>query len=320
MRDATALVTGGAGFIGSHLVDRLIAEGARVRVLDDFSTGRRVNLEHALDRIDVIDGSVTDPSVCEAACRGVEYVFHQAAVPSVQRSVADPARTHEVAATGTLRMLIAAQSAGVRRFVYAGSSSAYGDTPTLPKREDMAERPLSPYAVAKLTGEHYTRVFAHVHGIETVVLRYFNVFGTRQDPSSQYSAAIPLFITMALEGRPPTINGDGAQTRDFTHVENVIEANLLSAEAAPDQVSGEVFNVGAGERTSLNALWETIQEVVGSAVEAKRGPARPGDVRDSLADLTKIRAATGYEVKVGLREGLEKTAGAILAKGQKELL
>ena len=320
MRDATALVTGGAGFIGSHLVDRLIAEGAHVRVLDDFSTGRRVNLEHALDSIELIEGSVTDPSVCEAACRGVEYVFHQAAVPSVQRSVVDPAYTHEVAATGTLRMLIAARGAGVRRFVYAGSSSAYGDTPTLPKREDMAERPLSPYAVAKLTGEHYTRVFAHGHGLETVVLRYFNVFGPRQDPSSQYSAAIPLFITLALEGRPPTINGDGEQTRDFTHVENVVEANLLSAEVPRDRVSGQVFNVGAGERTSLNAMWKTIQEVVGSAVEAKRGPARPGDVRDSLADLTKIQEATRYQVKVGLREGLEKTASAILAELQAELL
>ena len=317
MRDATVLVTGGAGFIGSHLVDRLIAEGARVRVLDDFSTGRRVNLEHVLEGIELIEGSVTDPSVCDAACRGVEYVFHQAAIPSVQRSVADPMRTHEVAATGTLSILVAARGARVRRFVYAGSSSAYRDTPTLPKREESAERPLSPYAVAKLTGEHYTRVFAHVFGLETVVLRYFNVFGPRQDPSSQYSAAIPLFITMALEVRSPTINGDGEQTRDFTHVENVIEANLLSTQAGPDRVSGQVFNVGAGERTSLNVLWKTIQEVVGSEVEAKRGPARPGDVRDSLADLAKIREATGYQVKVGLREGLEKTAGAILAEVQK---
>ncbi len=317
MRDATALVTGGAGFIGSHLVDRLIAEGAHVRVLDNFSTGHRVNLEHALDGIELIEGSVTDPLVCEAACRGVDYVFHQAAVPSVQRSVADPTLTHEVTATGTLHMLVAAHGAGVRRFVYAGSSSAYGDTPTLPKREDMAERPRSPYAVAKITGEHYTCVFAHVHGLETVVLRYFNVFGSRQDPSSQYAAVIPLFITMALEGCSPTINGDGEQTRDFTHISNVIEANLLSAEAATDRVSGQVFNVGAGERTSINALWKMVQEELGSAVEAKHGPARPGDVQDSLADLTKIRAAMGYEVNVGLRAGLQKTAGAILAEFQK---
>lgn len=320
MKDATALVTGGAGFIGSHLVDRLMAEGARVRVLDDFSTGNRANLEHAVGEIELIEGSVTDASICETACLGAEYVFHQAALPSVQRSVSDPTLTHEVAATGTLRMLTAARGAGVRRFVYAGSSSAYGDTPTLPKQEDMAERPLSPYAVAKLTGEHYTRVFAHVHGLETVVLRYFNVFGPRQEPGSQYSAAIPIFITMALEGRSPTINGDGEQTRDFTYVENVVEANLLSAGAASSRVSGRVFNVGAGERTSLTVLWNMIQEVVGSVVEAKHGPARPGDVRDSLADLTKIREAMGFEVKVGLREGLEKTTGAIIAKVEEALL
>src|SRR5687767_8368870 len=211
MMEGTALVTGGAGFIGSHLVDRLVAEGLRVRVLDDFSTGRRDNLGQAASTISLFEGSVTDLSLCRTACEGVEYVFHQAALPSVQRSVANPLATHEVAATGTLNMLIAAHEAGVRRFVYAGSSSAYGDTPTLPKVETMAERPLSPYAVAKLTGEHYVRVFAHVYDLETVVLRYFNVFGPRQDPTSQYSAAIARFITAAVEGRPPTINGDGEQ-------------------------------------------------------------------------------------------------------------
>ncbi|MSR36376.1 MAG: SDR family oxidoreductase [Gemmatimonadetes bacterium] len=313
MKGTTAVVTGGAGFIGSHLVDRLLADGARVRVLDDFSTGRRENLAHVLDRIELIEGSVTDPSSCAAACAGAQFVFHEAAIPSVQRSVADPMRTHEVGATGTLRMLVAAKEARVRRFVYAGSSSAYGDTPTLPKQEDMAERPLSPYAVAKLTGEHYVRVFAHVYGLQTVVLRYFNVFGPRQDPSSQYSAAIALFITAAAEGRPPTINGDGEQTRDFTYIDNVVEANLLAARTPRERVSGLVFNVGAGERTSVNQLWAMVQTVVGSRVTAVHGPARPGDVRDSLADLTRIRDAMGYEARVGLEEGLRTTARAVMA-------
>ena len=311
MIEGTALVTGGAGFIGAHLVDCLLAQGARVRVLDDFSTGRRENLGEAAARIELLEGSVTDRATCEAACRGVDFVLHQAAIPSVQRSVADPLRTHQVAATGTLELLMAAQAAGVRRFVYAGSSSVYGDTPALPKREDMAERPLSPYAAAKLTGEHYARVFHRVHGLATVVLRYFNVFGPRQDPASLYSAVIPLFITAALNGRPPTIYGDGEQTRDFTYVENVVEANLLACSASPNGVAGEVFNVGAGERVSVNRLWELIREVLGSSVEAERGPARPGDVRDSLADLEKIQRQLGYEVRVPLAEGLRRTAASL---------
>jgi nucleoside-diphosphate-sugar epimerase len=318
VRGATALVTGGAGFIGSALVDRLLDDGVRVRVLDDFSTGRSENLGRALERVELVEGSVTDPSACAAACAGVQLVFHQAAIPSVQRSVADPLRTHEVGATGTLRMLEAAKQAGVSRFVYAGSSSAYGDTPTLPKHEDMAERPLSPYAVAKLTGEHYVRVYARVYRLETVVLRYFNVFGPRQDPTSQYSAAIVRFITAAREGRSPTINGDGEQTRDFTYIDNVVEANVLAARTPGERVSGLVFNVGAGERTSVNRLWQEIQGVVGSNVAAQYGPARPGDVRDSLADLTRIQAAMGYQVRVGLREGLERTAEGILELSRKD--
>ena len=308
---ATVLVTGGAGFIGSHLVERLLAEGALVRVLDDFSTSRRENIGEAAARVELLEGSVTNRVTCEAACRGIDLLFHHAAIPSVQLSVDDPLRTHGVAATGTLELLKAAHTAGARRFVYAGSNSAYGDTPTLPKREDMAERPLSPYAVAKLTGERYAQVFHRVYGLETVVLRYFNVFEPRQDPASPYSAVIPLFIAAALDGRRPTIYGDGEQTRYFAYVENVVEANLLSCTAAPEGVAGEVFKVGAGKSVSVNGLWELIPEVVGSSVEAERGPTRPGDVRDSLADLEKIQRQLGYEVRVPIAEGLRRTAASL---------
>lgn len=305
-----ALVTGGAGFIGSNLVDRLLEEGARVRVVDDLSTGRLENLAGVRDRIEFVEGTITDPATCAEVCAGATWVFHQAAVPSVQRSIADPIRTHAVGATGTLNLLIAARAAGVKRFVYGGSSSAYGDTPTLPKREDMAERPLSPYAVAKLAGEAYARSFHHVHGFEAVVLRYFNVFGPRQDPTSQYSAVIPQFILAATEGRSPRINGDGEQTRDFTYVDNVVHANLLAARASA-AAAGKVFNVGAGERVSINRLWEMISGIVGSAARPTYGPGRPGDVRDSLADLNQARAVLGYRVQVSLAEGLRRTAATL---------
>lgn len=313
LRDTTVLVTGGAGFIGSHLVERLLAEGATVRVLDNFSTGRRENLAPFADRIALHEASVVDPHACAAACEGVDYVLHEAALPSVARSVADPRPTHDVSATGTLNLLTAAKDAGVRRLVYAGSSSAYGDTPTLPKQEDMAVQPRSPYAVAKMAGEQYTRIFPRLFGLETVVLRYFNVFGPRQDPHSPYSAAIPRFIEAALDGRAPTITGDGGQTRDFTYVENVVEANLRACLTPPDGVSGEVFNVGCGERISLNKVWEEIREAVGATVDAEYGPARPGDVRDSLADLTRIRERLGYEGRVGLSEGLARTVASLRA-------
>jgi len=306
--DVTYLVTGGAGFIGSHLVEQLVAGGARVRVLDDFSTGSRDNLAPFAGVVDVIEDSVTDPATCARACEGAAYVLHQAALPSVQRSVADPKATHEVSATGTLNMLSAAREAGVRRFVYAGSSSAYGDTPTLPKREDMPSMPRSPYAIAKLAGEHYAQVFTPLFGLETVVLRYFNVFGPRQDPASPYSAVIPLFITAAMEGRAPRIHGDGEQTRDFTYVENVVEANLLACAAPASGVTGEVFNVGCGERISVNRLWAEIRDIVGVELAPEYGPPRPGDVRDSLASLDRIRERLGYEVRVPLREGLRRTA------------
>ena len=306
-RNTTFLVTGGAGFIGSNLVERLLDEGARVRVLDDFSTGRRENLTHLEGRFELLEGSITALDTCRAGCEGVDYVLHQAAIPSVARSVADPVRTHDVAATGTLNMLRAAQTAGVKRLVYAGSSSAYGDTPTLPKREDMDSRPRSPYAVAKLAGEHYAQVFPKVFGLETVVLRYFNVFGPRQDPGSPYSAVIPLFIVAALEGRAPTIHGDGGQTRDFTHVDNVVDANLRACEVPPEGVCGEVFNVGCGERISVARLWEEIRAIVGVDLPPNFVEGRLGEVRDSLADLTRIRQRLGYEVRVDLAEGLRRT-------------
>jgi len=310
-QDSTVLVTGGAGFIGSSLVERLLDEGAQVRVLDDFSTGRRENLTGFQDRFELVEGSVTDVDACAHACGGTDFVFHQAALPSVARSLADPGRTHDVSATGTLNVLRAAHAAGVKRFVCAGSSSAYGNTAALPKREDMPARPRSPYAVAKLAGEQYAQVYAGLFGLETVVLRYFNVFGPRQDPNSAYAAVIPLFATAAMEGRPPTINGDGEQTRDFTYIENVVLANFLAASCPGEKVSGEVFNVGCGGRISINDLWREIREAVGGGVDAVHGPPRPGDVKDSLADLSLLRERTGFEVRVGLKEGIEKTVAWI---------
>ena len=305
--DAAWLVTGGAGFIGSHLVEALTTAGAEVRVIDDFSTGRRENLESFLDDIELFEGSVEDAELCQRACQGVEYVLHQAAIPSVQRSVADPLHTHSADATGTINLLTQAKDEGVRRLVYAASSSAYGDTPTLPKEEGMRPRPKSPYASAKLAGEHYCEAYAEVYDIETVSLRYFNIFGPRQDPTSQYSAVIPIFITRALSGEGAVINGDGEQTRDFTYVENVVRANLLAAFADAADVSGEVFNVGCGDRISINRLWASIRELIGTDAEATHGPPRPGDVRDSLASLVKIEEALGYAPEVKLEEGLERT-------------
>ena len=305
--DATYLVTGGAGFIGSHLVEHLLAGGARVRVVDDFSTGRRENLAPFMDRIVLVEGDITDPEICRRASEGVDVVFHQAALPSVPRSVVDPGRSHDVNATGTLNVLLAAKEAGARRVVYASSSSAYGDTPTLPKREDQTPSPRSPYAVAKLTGEHYVRSFPGVYGMEGVALRYFNIFGPRQDPNSAYAAVIPLFAAAAMAGESPTINGDGEQTRDFTYIDNAVHANLLAASAPAEKVSGEVFNVGCGDRISVNQLWHEIRDVLAASVDANYGPPRAGDVRDSLASLDHIRERTGYEVVVELKDGIRRT-------------
>lgn len=298
------LVTGGAGFIGSNLVRRLVAEGHSVRVLDDLSTGHRANLDGV--EMEWTEGSILDPDALRIATTGAEVVFHQAALPSVPRSVEHPAWSNDVNAVGTLNALIAARDANVRRFVYAGSSSAYGDTPSLPKREDMAPRPTSPYAVAKLTGEYYCRAFAQTYGLSTISLRYFNVFGPFQDPNGGYAAVVPAFTSALLAGESPTINGDGEQTRDFTYVDNVVEANLLAA-AAGTEISGEVCNIASGERISVNALFALIREATGSDREPMHGPARLGDIRDSWADLQKARALLGYEPLVDHRAGLVRT-------------
>lgn len=300
------LVTGGAGFIGSHLVEHLLERGEEVVVLDDFSTGKRENLEPFEGRYRLVEGSIVDPAVCEAAMEGVDRVLHQAALGSVPRSVEDPVTTHQVNATGTLNILHAARRAGAKRVVYAASSSAYGDTVELPKHEGMVPRPRSPYAVTKLTGEEYCRAFHASYGLETVALRYFNVFGPRQDPDSQYAAVIPRFVTAALEGRPATIFGDGEQSRDFTYVANVVRANMLALEAGEDALGG-VYNVGAGDRTTINALWSIIRGLAGSEVEAEHLEPRTGDVRHSLASLERAERRLGYRAAVDLEEGLGRT-------------
>lgn len=299
------LVTGGGGFIGSNIARALLERGDDVRIIDDFSTGRRENLEGL--GVELVEGTIEDPEMVAKAVDGVEIVFHQAALPSVKRSVDDPVRTHSVNATGTLNVLDAARRSGVRRVVYASSSSAYGNTPTLPKHEGMAPAPLSPYAVAKLAGEQYCRAFAHVYDIETVALRYFNVFGPHQDPTSHYSAVIPLFATALLEGRTPTVHGDGEQTRDFTFIDNVVQANLAAA-GADSKSSGEAMNIACGHRVSLNQLLSAIAETIGVAdYKVTHAEPRSGDVRDSLADISKARALIGYEPTVLLEEGLRRT-------------
>lgn len=298
------LVTGGAGFIGSHLVDALVAEGATVRVLDDLSTGRRENLARHLRQIEFIEGDVCDPETCAQAVQGVELIFHQAAIPSVARSVEDPVRSTRVNVQGTVTLLDAARRAGVPRVIYAASSSAYGDTEVLPKVETMTPRPLSPYAISKLAGEHYVTVFGRLYGMKTCSLRYFNVFGPRQDPRSEYAAVIPKFITALLAGEPPTIFGDGEQTRDFCYVDNVVQANLLAAKA---DIHGEVVNIACGARVSLNQLVELLNEEIGTRIAPRHGPPRPGDVRHSLADISVARKLLGYEPKFDLRAGLKKT-------------
>jgi UDP-glucose 4-epimerase len=306
------LVTGGAGFIGSSLTARLLGAGERVRVLDDFSSGRRANLEGLPGKLEVLEGSVADAEAVARAVRGVEVVFHEAAVPSVARSVEEPARSMLANVQGTTVLLDAARHAGVRRVIFAASSSAYGDTEVLPKVETMPPRPRSPYAVSKATGEQLMQVFAAIYGIETLSLRYFNVFGPRQDPNSQYAAVIPKFIEAALQRRPAVIYGDGEQTRDFCFIDNVLRANLLAA-GTPRKLSGEVVNVACGERVSLNRLWGMVGEEIGYDAPPRFEPSRPGDVRHSLADIRAVRELLGYEPEVKLSQGLRLTIAATRA-------
>ena len=301
---AVFLVTGGAGFIGSHIVDELVRRGEKVRVLDDFSTGKRENLTPFLEQIELIEGDIRSYHIVREAVQGVDYILHQGALPSVPRSINDPITTNEVNVGGTLNILDAARDAGVKRVVYASSSSVYGANRELPKREDMMPQPISPYAVAKLTGEKYCHVFSRTYGLETVALRYFNVFGQRQDPQSAYSAFIPKFIVGMLEEKRLIIDGDGTQSRDFTFVKNVVAANLLAVEA--EGVSGEVFNAACGEAMSLNEVVDHIRQALGCEGDIAYGPPRSGDVPMSLADISQARARLGYEPKVPVQEGLEE--------------
>ena len=304
-REMTTLVTGGGGFIGSHLVERLCRDGHRVRVLDNFATGRRESLIPLLDEIELIEGDIQSYERVHTAVRGCELVFHLAALPSVPRSVQDPLTSNASNVIGTLNVLLAARDEEVRRVVFASSSSVYGANRELPKREEMAALPIAPYGVAKLAAEGYCRAFHEVYGLETVALRYFNVFGPRQDPLSQYAAVIPRFITACLEEERPVVFGDGEQSRDFTYIDNAVEANLLAAEA--EGVAGEKFNIACGEQTTLNQLLEAIRRLTGRSIEAEYLPPRPGDVPHSLADVSRARERLGYEVGIDIREGLERT-------------
>jgi nucleoside-diphosphate-sugar epimerase len=302
------LVTGGAGFIGSHLAEELVRRGHSVRVLDSLITGHRRNIAH-LPSIDFLQGDLADLETCQRAVKSIDFVLHQGAIPSVPRSVEDPVTSNRANVDGSLNLLVASRDAGVKRLVYAGSSSAYGDTPTLPKHEDMPANPLSPYALQKLVAEQYCQMFTRLYGLETVTIRYFNVFGPRQDPGSPYSGVISLFAEALRSGRRPTIYGDGEQTRDFTYVSNVVDGVLRACDAKG--VAGEVINVATGMRISLNKLWQTMAAIAGSSLQPEYAAARVGDVRDSQADITKAGTYLGYKPVVALQQGLEKTLASL---------
>jgi len=304
---AIYLVTGVAGFIGSTLARALIARGEQVRGIDNFSTGKRENLTECVSRIELHEVDLLDLDALHRACRGVDYVLHQAAIPSVPRSVKDPLENNRANVDGTLNLLVAARDAKVKRVIYAASSAAYGDTPTLPKREDMLPNPISPYAVAKLAGEYYMTSFYRCYGLETVSLRYFNVFGPRQDPTSPYSGVLAKFITQMLKGEEATILGDGKQSRDFTYVDNVVDANLLACQVDAKAAAGQVFNVATGQRADLYQTFQVLKKLIGYRGDVKYGPERAGDVKHSLADISRAEQYLGYRPKVDFEEGLSRT-------------
>jgi UDP-N-acetylglucosamine/UDP-N-acetyl-alpha-D-glucosaminouronate 4-epimerase len=304
---AKYLITGIAGFIGSSLARAVLAQGDEVRGIDNLSTGKRENLTEILDRIDFRQADLLDINTVHDACQGVDYIFHEAAIPSVPKSVIDPLGSNRANVDATVNVLVAARDAKVKRVVYAASSSAYGDTPTLPKHEDMKPNPISPYAVAKLASEHYMASFYRCYGLETVCLRYFNIFGPRQDPTSPYSGVLAKFITQMLKGEQPTINGDGEQSRDFTFIDNVVEANLLACKRPTEEVAGRVFNVATGQRIDLNETFNALKKITGYTGEVKHGQERAGDVKHSLADLSQAEKHLCYKPKVNFEDGLRRT-------------
>jgi UDP-glucose 4-epimerase len=304
---ANYLITGVAGFIGSNLARALVERGEKVRGIDNFATGRRENLTALRERMEFRELDILDLEGLRKACQGIDYVLHEAAIPSVPKSVADPIGGNRANVDGTLNVLVAARDAKVKRVVYAASSSAYGDTPTLPKHEEMTPNPISPYAVAKLTGELYMQVFYKVYGLETVSLRYFNIFGPQQDANSEYSAVLAKFITLMLKGQQPTIYGDGEQSRDFTYIENVIQANLLACTAPAPQVAAKVFNIATGARSTLNQTVAILKTLTNYSGSAKHEPERAGDIKHSLADITRAQKALGYKPSVNFEEGLKRT-------------
>jgi nucleoside-diphosphate-sugar epimerase len=302
---ATYVVTGGGGFIGSHIVEELLRRHETVKLIDNFSTGKRANVEDFKNKAEIIEADISETKNLPELFKGVDYVIHQAAIPSVPKSILDPVTSHRSNVNGTLNVLVAARDAGVKRVVYASSSSLYGDSPTLPKHEEMMPKPLSPYGAQKLFGEMYCQVFTRSYGLETVALRYFNVFGPRQDPSSPYSGVLALFIPAVLQERRPTIHGDGLQSRDFTYVQNVVEANLLSC-TVPG-VGGQVFNIARGDRITVNAMLQLINKITGKDVSPIYSEPRAGDIKHSQADITRAREHLGYEARVSFEEGLRRT-------------